>query len=51
MRTIYFLLAILDCVLGFAYTLNDEYVIGISLFICAFLMSLGINKGKHKDEV
>ncbi len=45
-NTLYFILALIDCVLGFMNAAIGHFTLAVILLIAAFLLSLGIKENK-----
>lgn len=46
MNSVYFIVGLLDCTLGFALLLTGQYLAGTLMFLFAFLLTLGIKEDK-----
>lgn len=50
MNSVYFLVGLLDCMVGIMCFVTDQYPLGMLFLICAFLVSLGIDNTSRGDR-
>ena len=50
MSKFYFILALIDCFLGYIYLISGSWYVAGGFFLCAFLLSLGITKEEKEDD-